>query len=106
MVRVEMPVTRKTCSSADTAHCQAQDGHLIGAGPASQGLLAPPGGRTRLVLGFLGLLRCCRFGDGADVGVSAIGAGFGGGRPTNPNRSPQTGSSSPFEGGGGGGLGM
>jgi hypothetical protein len=60
------------------------------------------------VLGFLGVLGCCRGEGGADVGVSVIGAGFGGGRPTNPNRSPQTGSSSPLDGDGGGcdGLGM
>src|SRR3954454_13344908 len=72
---------------------------------ASQGLPALLGG-TRL--GFLGVLGCCRCGGGADVGVSAMGGGFGGGRPTNPNRSPQTGSSSPLEGNGGGfdGLGI
>src|SRR3954454_7445900 len=69
---------------------------------ASQELPALPGG-TRL-----GVLGCCRCGGGGDVGVSAIGAGFGGGRPTNPNRSRQTGSSWRLEGNGGGvdGLGI
>src|SRR5271166_6541650 len=69
------------------------------------GFPAPTGG-TRLVLGFLGLFGgfCC--GGGTDVGVSAGDDGFGTGRRMDPNRSPQTGSSSPSEGDGGGGEGL
>ena len=60
-----------------------------------------------MVLGFLGLFGCFRCGGGADVGVFAAGDGFGAGRRINPpNRSPQTGSSSPSEGNGGGGDGL
>jgi hypothetical protein len=65
-------------------------------------------GGTRLVLGFLGLSGRFRCG-GGDAGVSAAGDGLGAERPVNAsNRSPQTGSSSPSEGAGGGGddLGM
>jgi hypothetical protein len=63
-------------------------------GTASQGFSVLPRG-TRLVLGFLGALGCGGCRAGADAGVSAIA--FGGGRLTNPNRSPQTGSSSPWK---------
>jgi hypothetical protein len=78
-----------------------------GRGAASQEPPAFPGG-TRLEVGFLLGVVGDRCGGGAEVGVSAGGAGFGRGRPANPNRSPQTGSSSPAEGDGGGcdGLGM
>ena len=58
-----------------------------------------------MVRGFLGVLGCFRCGGGADVGVSAAGDGFGAGR-INPNRSPHTGSSSPWEGDGGGVYGF
>ena len=71
------------------------------------GFPAPTGG-TRLVRGFLGFFGGFCFGGGPDVGVSAGDDGFGTGRRMDPNRSPQTGSSSPSGGdlGGGEGLGM
>jgi hypothetical protein len=65
-------------------------------------------GRTYLLgfaAGFLTLDVGVRFGGGAGVGVFAAGKGLGARRRIEPNKSPQTGSSSPSGGNGEGGEG-